>query len=537
MNQKLDALVEQASPGRGYLKSRGDLKSRLPAPERRDVRAKTGSSAVQACDSIVPDLGLHVKDSGQKAPLRSTTSASLWTSGKSSTKESSPMSGLELVLSPPTPRSRTATRSLTGYLTQKSATTVGSSAVVPGPAWRGAASSDSLQPGVSAETVAATRSSPVEDKDVEHAELLLTLQRRRGNHTQSELAWNFLENPESSFAARVLAGLTPILLLGTVFMTLEQSRAGSYLHGRLAAALETTIDGIFLLECLVRFICCPNRKVFFFDIYNIIDILAAMPLAIRACIGFVLPRGEVVNVPHGILLCAVPIIRLLKTLRRFEKFHLILNAFRLAAEALPVLLFILSLIALVFAMLIYLVEPRSNVVSIPMSLWLTIVTMSTVGYGDMTPQSTMGHMITGILIVITALYMSIPLGIVGNAFTTTWEQRDRILLMQRTRERLRQWGFGASDIPALFRLSGPTTDGCLTVSEFRTLLTRMHVGFSEERILKLFESFDDDRDGVICDREFVRQLFPSSYHEVYRDNEEESPESTRAPTGESQKEA
>mmetsp|Transcript_30922 Transcript_30922/g.95111 ORF Transcript_30922/g.95111 Transcript_30922/m.95111 type:complete len:121 (+) Transcript_30922:2-364(+) len=117
--------------------------------------------------------------------------------------------------------------------------------------------------------------------------------------------------------------------------------------------------------------------------------------------------------------------------------------------------------------------------------------------------------------------MAIPLGIIGNAFTTTWDARDRILLMKRTRDRLRQWGYSAHDIPVLFQLSDRNDNGELDIAEFRKLVMRMQIGFSEERIINLFQSFDKDHNGMIDDREFIRVLFPESFHEVF--DEEEGP--------------
>jgi len=333
--------------------------------------------------------------------------------------------------------------------------------------------------------------------------------------------WNFLDDPESSNIASCFARVMPVFLVSSTLITIFQAVEGFNFNGMVPAVIETAIDSIFLLELLLRLVCCPSLSVFFLSVYNWIDVAAAVPLAVRIAIGFVLPEGEVQTVPHGILLCYVPVVRLLKTLRRFEKFHLLLKAFELAAEALPVLLFILSGIALVFSVLIYLVEPRDNIKSLPHSFWLSLVTMTTVGYGDVTPLTGAGSCITAVLVVVTVLYMAIPLGIIGNAFTDTWKDRDRILLMQRTRERLRQWGYTAHDIPVLFRVSDSNEDGELDIAEFRKLLMRMQVGFSEERILKLFQSFDNDGNGTVDDEEFVRALFPEAYHEIY--GHEDSP--------------
>merc|ERR1719480_325837 len=154
-----------------------------------------------------------------------------------------------------------------------------------------------------------------------------------------------------------------------------------------------------------------------------------------------------------------PVLRLLKLLRRFEKFHLLLNAFQIALEALPVLIYALVLMVLVFSAGIYWFEPRDNIGSFPEAMWLTVVTMSTVGYGDSVPKSVPGYVIVYVLIVFSALYMAMPLGIVGNAFNSVWEDRHRILLLTRAREHFSQKGYTAKDIPELFILFDADRDG------------------------------------------------------------------------------
>uniref|UniRef100_A0A7S4SHQ8 EF-hand domain-containing protein n=1 Tax=Alexandrium monilatum TaxID=311494 RepID=A0A7S4SHQ8_9DINO len=541
IDRKLDMLIESAkrSPSKKRIAPQQPLPL-LPPPSRKNSRAFSSSDAAASVASFAST------PKGTAALFKRSTTGLTRRSEQGA--PNAPQTGLELVLSGKPPNlSRAGTRALDSaamssaatmaqsngraldamvgvtpradalqqyrersrFLRSKSSLSVGTSSasekVITAP------TSGSLQVlpdvddmGASGSNITRTgnrRSSEPDEKDLQRAEKLLGWGQRGKVSTTLQQAYDFMDNPESSVAARVNAVVAPFWLLVTVAMTLIQSLKDSPFSGVLAATLETVV--------------------FFLDAYNVIDVLAALPLGIRAFMGFVMPTGEVASVPHAILLCGVPIIRLLKTLRRFEKFHLILSAFRSAAEALPVLLFILSIIALTFSMLIYLVEPRDSIESIPMSLWLTIVTMSTVGYGDVTPKTSLGHFLASILIVISALYIAIPLGIVGNAFSATWEQRDKILLMQRTRDRLRQWGFTAHDIPALFVLSARGGESSLDSKDFRKLVMRMQIGFSEERILKLFQSLDEDNSGKIDDREFVRHLFPSAYHAIFQDGEDQ----------------
>jgi len=215
------------------------------------------------------------------------------------------------------------------------------------------------------------------------------------------------------------------------------------------------------------------------------------------------------------LLCTVPTIRLMKTLRRFQNLRLLTSAIADTAEALPVLIFTLLCFVLIFSSLIYAVEPRDNVPTLPMAMWLTISTVTTVGYGDKVPQTDDGRIIVSVLQVVGVLYMAMPLGIVGQAFTSAWNNRARILLMKTTRTRLEQFGYSARDIPEIFKQYDLDGNGELDLEEFRQLILEMRIGLTDERVVKLFEAFDADGGGTIDDKEFVRLLFPRHFHEIY----------------------
>merc|ERR1712176_418229 len=100
--------------------------------------------------------------------------------------------------------------------------------------------------------------------------------------------------------------------------------------------------------------------------------------------------------------------------------HLFAKAFKEIWEALPVLLYPLITMTLFFSLGIYIAEPRDNISSLGESSWLTIVTMTTVGYGDVTPVSMQGALLVSILVISSVLYMAMPLGIMGSTFTRIW---------------------------------------------------------------------------------------------------------------------
>jgi len=324
--------------------------------------------------------------------------------------------------------------------------------------------------------------------------------------------WHFLEEPDSSPWATCYARLTPIIIMASVVMSFIQNLKPAPLHSVAVGVFETTFDALSSLEVAARYAVAPSAAIFASNRFNLLDLTAICSLLLRASVGFILEDSDDGNV-RAILLLVVPLLRLLRTLRHFETFHLLTSAFKLTAEALPVLLFVLVLEVMFFSSLIFYFEPIVD--SFPTAIWLTIVTMSTVGYGDIVPVSTQGHIIVSALIVSSALYMAIPLGIVGSTFSKVWDDRDRLLLMRRTKDRIVQGGYDPRDIPELFKLFGAEQTGVLSLKDFRRMLIQMKIGMSEERICELFKSFDDDGNGTLDDQEFMRALFPGAFAEIY----------------------
>jgi len=348
------------------------------------------------------------------------------------------------------------------------------------------------------------------------------LVRRRATRWEgTEKVWQFIEDAESGPAAKAFGHFMPAFTLVTVCVTLLQSVEQSAIAPRTAAALEIFFDAVFIAEISTRFAVCPNRCLFFFNPYNHIDIIAALPFFFRLAIGptTVVRKSEDLAAVDwcDLMICVVPVLRLLKTLRRFSKFKLLLSAFRESVEALPVLLFCLSILTLVFSSMIYLCEPRWSIGSLPTAMWFAIVTITSTGYGDIVPRTPVGHVGTSVFLVLSVLFLAMPLGLIGQAFNKTWEDRDRILLVQRTRDRLIEWGYTPYDLPLIFKHFDMDDSGGVELAEFISMLTAMRIGLGEKRITELFYLFDVDGSGSISPEEFVRHLFPHAFQQMQSD--------------------
>ncbi|CAE7527238.1 unnamed protein product, partial [Symbiodinium necroappetens] len=150
------------------------------------------------------------------------------------------------------------------------------------------------------------------------------------------------------------------------------------------------------------------------------------------------------------------------------------------------------------------------------ALWLCVVTMTTVGYGDYVPKTAGGYVVVSVLVIVSVLFVAMPVGIIGHEFTSCWQTRDRVLCITRARQAMVKWGYSANDVKALFEYVDMDHDGNLDLLEFIELVRQMRVGLSVERSIGLFMLFDDNQNGSINYMEFVRHVFPQEFVEEAR---------------------
>lgn len=326
--------------------------------------------------------------------------------------------------------------------------------------------------------------------------------------------WEFLEYPLSSNLAWYYSVVMPVFIVASVTISVTQTVPEFATEGTTDLMVQTGVEMLFLIELIVRFVCCPKRWEFWMSFFNHVDLVSTAPVVIRIYVLLTQAAGGDAPMAREFLddIAVVPVLRLLKVTRRFEKFQLLLAAFQIAVEALPVLLYTMLLICLIFSALTYVVERGTDNEagqSLPNAMWYIIVTMTTTGYGDITPSTTLGHFVSCGLMVVSALYMAMPIGIVGNAFSQVWGDRDRLLLMQRLRDAFLHGGFTPQAIHAIMQLFDQDGSGELDVGEFSVMLKAMHINMGEGRIYQLFNILDSTKDGVINVEQFMRGVFPN----------------------------
>ena len=160
--------------------------------------------------------------------------------------------------------------------------------------------------------------------------------------------------------------------------------------------------------------------------------------------------------------------------------------------------------------------------SIPMAVWFMIVTMTTVGYGDVSPRSTIGKFIASLAAIFGVLFLAMPLAIVGNNFTTIWGDKEKVIFLEKMKESVFQDGITPERVETIFRDMDTDNSGALSFVEFTNFLKRMNINLALNEVRKLWATIDEDRSGMISCEEFIALVFNDDEANVNEDEIDES---------------
>lgn len=206
--------------------------------------------------------------------------------------------------------------------------------------------------------------------------------------------------------------LVVFILASVVVVMLDSVRPLSTRFGLLFDALEWLFTALFTLEYAARLVCVKRPSRYALSFFGVIDLLAVLP----SYLGLFFPG-----------LPALIDIRILRLLRIFRilKMGAYVNEFQamglaLVASRRKISVFLLFVLTVVFVMgtLMYVVEgPENGYTSIPVGVYWAIVTMTTVGYGDVTPKTDFGRLIAAFQMLLGWGVLAVPTGIVSAEFT------------------------------------------------------------------------------------------------------------------------
>ncbi len=199
-----------------------------------------------------------------------------------------------------------------------------------------------------------------------------------------------------------------VILVSVGLVLLESVSSVEEDWGPVLRALEWVVTGLFSVEYALRLWCSPNRRHYALSFYGVVDLLAILPTFLNLFV----PGLASLTVVRVLRLTRV--FRILNLLDYVREARLLLLA--LLASRHRIIVFMLAVLALVtvFGAVMFVVEtPEAGFTSIPRSIYWAIVTLTTVGYGDIAPQSTLGQAIASAIMILGYAIIAIPTGIVS----------------------------------------------------------------------------------------------------------------------------
>ena len=187
---------------------------------------------------------------------------------------------------------------------------------------------------------------------------------------------------------------------------------------------EWVFTGFFTIEYLLRVFCIRLPSSYIFSFFGIIDFLALIP----TYISLLLPGAQVFSIIR--VLRVLRVFRVLKLVQFMGEAELLRKAMYASKRKIFVYLFFLVNIVIILGSIMYLIEGESSGFdSIPRSIYWAIVTLTTVGYGDISPQTNFGQFIAAIIMIMGYSIIAVPTGIVTSAMHFTSDKTIRTCIV------------------------------------------------------------------------------------------------------------
>ncbi len=173
--------------------------------------------------------------------------------------------------------------------------------------------------------------------------------------------------------------------------------------------LEWALTLAFTAEYLLRIYCSKNTMRYIFSFYGIVDALSIFPFYL----GIIFPSMQ-----------SVAVIRILRVLRVFrilnmgsfmQEASILLLSLRKSLRKIVIFMMFVFITAIILGSFMYAIEGdiNPNLSSIPKGIYWAIVTLTTVGYGDITPLTDMGQIVAGIMMILGYSVIAVPTGIIS----------------------------------------------------------------------------------------------------------------------------
>ncbi|SMB79082.1 voltage-gated potassium channel [Desulfonispora thiosulfatigenes DSM 11270] len=198
------------------------------------------------------------------------------------------------------------------------------------------------------------------------------------------------------------------IMFSSIIVMAESVESIKYTYGDDLLVLEWFFVIIFTLEYFLRIITVHNKWKYIFSFYGVVDLLTILP----AFLSLLVPSAHFLLVIRVLRL--LRLFRVFKMVRYVEESGILLKALKASRPKITVFLFTIFSVITIVGSLMYIIEgPTNGYASIPESMYWAIVTITTVGYGDISPQTALGKLLASTLMIMAYGILAVPTGIIS----------------------------------------------------------------------------------------------------------------------------
>ena len=191
--------------------------------------------------------------------------------------------------------------------------------------------------------------------------------------------------------------------------------------------IEWILTVFFTVEYVLRIISVKKPWKYITSFYGIVDLLSILPTYLS------------ILIPGSNTFLVIRSLRLLRLFRVFKMVHfldqgnILVRSIRTSLPKMTVFIYFVLVMVCIFGATMYVVEGPQNegFDSIPRSIYQAIVTITTVGYGDIAPQTALGQFLSAILMIVGYAVIAVPTGIVSAEFVNTYKEKRRIYIKEQ----------------------------------------------------------------------------------------------------------
>ena len=203
-----------------------------------------------------------------------------------------------------------------------------------------------------------------------------------------------------------------LIIVSVILVMLESVKEINALYHNILLTLEWVITVFFTIEYIARVISIRKPFKYIFSFYGIIDFISTIPLYL----SYIIAGSHFLLAVRAFRLLRV--FRILKLVQFLGEASQLKKALKASKAKIAVFIYVVLILSVIMGTIMYLVEDdKAGFTSIPRSIYWAIVTLTTVGYGDIAPQTSLGQLIATIVMILGYGIIAVPTGIVTAEFS------------------------------------------------------------------------------------------------------------------------